>query len=269
MSKRILVIEESQESAAALRKIIEARGYEALSTCDGAEGWALIQNEKPDLVITELRLPGMSGLEICKRVRSAAALSATPIIVVTSVTADSDKPESYWASGIGCDEFVTKPFDALNIIGRIEYLLRRNDYMSATPAAAAPTASAAVSPVHHPSAAGDPRDVVRIFIESWNTKNFSREYDTLGDEMLGGIGREEYVMRRAQLYADEQGQNTTHKVLDIYAEVSHNAATVDCLREDTTLGVAHAKDERYVLKKTPEGWKIISVRSEPIQFTIE
>ncbi|MEI7635455.1 MAG: response regulator [bacterium] len=266
MSKRILIIEESPESSLALRSILEPKGYEVLAACDGAEGWTIIVNERPDLVIMELRLPGMSGMEICKRVRSSAGLAETPLIIVTSMTANSGKPESYWASGLGCDDFITKPFDALNILGRVECQLRRGQYISA---AQAPGAAAVKSSAPHPATFDDPGEVVRVFIESWNTRAFAREYDTLGEEMLGGVGREEYVRRRAQLYADEQGENTTRKALDVYVNISHNVAKVDCLREDATSGVARAKDERYALKKTPGGWKIISVRSDPIQFSIE
>ena len=102
----------------------------------------------------------------------------------------------------------------------------------------------------------DPEEVVRTFVESWNTRDFAREYDALGDEMTGGLSRPDYIQRRAQLYADENGSEMTCTVLDTSAEVSSQAATVACLREDTVKGTPWRKDERYTLRLSPNGWKL-------------
>ncbi|MEO7676275.1 MAG: hypothetical protein ABIV39_05870, partial [Verrucomicrobiota bacterium] len=187
-----------------------------------------------------------------------------------------DKPDEYWAAGLKSDDFLPKPFEPLGLLGRVEYLLRKGDYVSDI---AAPTSDRRPfkqpeltdedSPAARTRPGDDPAEVVRVFVESWNTRNFSKEYDSLGDEMLGGLSREDYVGRRAQLYADEHGDKVTNKVLDTDTKISHNIATVACLREDTTNGVPRAKDERYTLKKTTAGWKIIAVRSRPISYTLE
>jgi hypothetical protein len=87
--------------------------------------------------------------------------------------------------------------------------------------------------------------------------------------MLGGVSQEEYIRRRRALYEDEGGNATEHRVLDTDIKLSHNVATVACLREDTVRGTPRRKDERYTLKRTAKGWKIVAVRSRPITFMVE
>jgi hypothetical protein len=118
-------------------------------------------------------------------------------------------------------------------------------------------------------AGAEPDEVVRVFVESWNTRDFVAEFNALGDEMLGGLTCQEYVARRAQLYADEKGDTVKCRVLDMDVEIRGQLATVACLREDMAQDSPRRKDERYTLRRTPTGWKIVTMRSRPMTFNIE
>ena len=282
LTKKILIVDDDYEIVEFIKAILKTKGYQAVVAYDGEEGLKQLQSVKPDLVILDLRMPKMSGLEFCRAVRRDPELEAVPILVISSLAAEVEKPEEFWRQGLGCDEFLAKPFETLALLGRVEYLLRRGHYVShqnpdaepadtgnpPTAAPPAPNGESAGRVERLAEAESDPGEVVRTFVESWNSRAFPNEYDTLGEEMLGGVTRQEYVARRLQLYADEVGDNTRCHVLDMDVDVHGKMATVACLREDVVNGVPRRKDERYTLRDTRNGWKIISVRSRPLTFTI-
>ncbi len=290
MSKKILIVDDDHEIVEFIKAILKTKNYEAVGAYDGEEALQVMETLQPDLVITDLRMPKMSGLEFCRAVKTNPATENTPILVVTSLAAEVDKPEDFWRQGLGCDEFLAKPFDPLALLGRVEYLLRRSRYVShqnghtespppipdtPRPESASSTAQPDVSShASAPTAPSEsrvktPEEVVRDFIESWNSRNFAREYEAMDSEMHGGLSQNDYVQRRLQLYADEHGDLTQCHVIDIDGEIRNQMANVSCLREDTVKGVPKRKDERYTLRHTPHGWKIINVRSRPLTFTIE
>lgn len=283
-NKKILVVDDDHDMVELIKAVLRTKGYNLLGAYDGEEGLKITQTEKPDLVIVDLRMPKMSGLEFCKRVRADETISATPLLVVSSLTVGTDKSDAFWATGLGSDDFLPKPFDPLNLLGRVEYLLRKNEYVSAgaqPQPANSPAPPPKVPPIRPPTAeiadresrrtAGAPNkpdEVVRMFVESWNSQSFSREYDALGEEMLGGVSREEYVQRRMQLFIDEDGETTKHRVLDTVVSYHGKLANVACLREDMVNGTPRRKDERYVLRQDGQRWKIVSVRSRPISVSL-
>ena len=283
MSKKILIVDDDYAIVEFIKTVLKTKGYQAVVAYDGEEGLQQLQSVKPDLVILDLRMPKMSGLEFCRAVRRDPELGGVPILVISSLAAEVEKPEEFWRQGLGCDEFLAKPFETLALLGRVEYLLSRGHYVSHQGPDAAPEPDGNGAPPPAPlnpngegagrverqaEAAADPGEVVRTFVESWNSRAFPKEFDTLGEEMLGGVTRQEYVARRLQLYADEAGDGTRCRVLDMDVDVHGQMATVACLREDVVNGVPRRKDERYTLRNTRNGWKIISVRSRPLTFTI-
>ncbi|MCX7624729.1 MAG: response regulator [Candidatus Sumerlaeaceae bacterium] len=267
MGCKILVVDDEFEIVEFIKAILKTKGHTVLVAYDGEEGWNTLIREKPDLAIVDLRMPKVSGLELCRRVRRTPEIATMPLMVISSLGAVSDKPESFWAAGLRADDFLSKPFDPLTLLGRVEFLLRRRIYLSEANHAREVEASQAVEvPVERPPAnwKSNPKEVVRVFVESWNRKDFATEYETLAEEMRGGATKEEYMARRLKAYTEMGGQRTEQRVLDVYEKISHMMAAVDCLREDRVGGQVIAKDERYMLRKTADGWKIVSVRSRPI-----
>jgi len=271
--KRILVVDDETDVVELVKVVLSTKGYEVIPTYNGEDGLTAATAEKPDLIITDLKMPGMSGMEFIKRVRAVPEVAATPILVISSLGSQVDKPDSFWTVGLGSDDFLSKPFDPLGLLGRVEYLLRKQNYVSErqNPVGASVAAGMTTPPrgnaSHDVLKSDDPADVVRAFVMAWNDQDFVLEYDCLGEEMLYGLGKNEYIQRRMQSYADDRGA-TRHQVIDAETVKSGDiTATVACLRDDEVNGGSNRKDERYTLKKTNAGWRIVNVRSRALAMS--
>ncbi len=117
--ERIAVIEDDREITKLLRYNLEQDGYTVLYAGDGEAGLALVRKSRPDLVILDLMLPKMSGLEVCKIVR---AESAVPIIILTAKREETDR---VLGLELGADDYVTKPFSVREMMARVKTVLRR------------------------------------------------------------------------------------------------------------------------------------------------
>ncbi len=261
---RILVVDDDHEVVEVVKIILRTKGYHIDVAYDGEAGLEQLHRGGPyQLVICDLRMPKMSGLEFCRQLRANPEVAATPVLVISSMGSEVEKPDSFWAVGLGSDDFLSKPFDPLALLGRVEYLLRKHQYVSH----GAPAGNGSAAPTFDPHNA---EQVVRAFVESWNSANFGAEHDTLSEEMLGGLNRGQYVQRRSQVYKEEDGVSLRQEALDVtVVREMGNVSTVACLREDTRNGRVERKDERYTLKRTATGWKIVNVRSRPLGAGVE
>ncbi|MGI8907041.1 MAG: response regulator [Candidatus Sumerlaeaceae bacterium] len=269
-SRHILVVEDDVDVVEVVRLVLGTKGYQITTATNGDEGLAALEQFRPDLIITDLRMPGMSGMEFIKQVRAKPEIADLPILVISSLGAQVDKPDEFWSVGLGSDDFLAKPFDPLGLLGRVEYLLRKNQYISERGhVTKVGPAQSAEAPESQAVFADEPTEVVRRFVSAWNTQDFAAEYNCLGDEMIAGVSRQDYIQRRAQLVADDAG-NTHHHVIDAETiKTSNNVATVACLRDDKVGGTSRRKDERYTLRKAADGWKIVNVRSRAMNYSIE
>jgi two-component system alkaline phosphatase synthesis response regulator PhoP len=120
MSKRVLVVEDDEAMAVALKDGFEYEGYEVIMARDGAEGLRMAEEESPELIILDVMLPKLSGLEICKRLRSSE--NNVPIIMLTARGQEIDK---VLGLKLGADDYVTKPFSFMELVARAEAVLRR------------------------------------------------------------------------------------------------------------------------------------------------
>lgn len=270
--KRVLVVDDESDVVELVRVVLSTKGYEVIPTYNGEDGLNAAIAEKPDLIITDLKMPGMSGMEFIKHIRANADLAAIPVLVISSLGSQVDKPDSFWTLGLGSDDFLAKPFDPLGLLGRVEYLLRKQSYISErqNPVGASmagnPTPPQG-NPSHEVLKSDDPAAVVRAFVMAWNDQDFVLEYDCLGEEMLYNLGKNDYIQRRMQSYADDRGA-THHQVVDVeLVKAGDLTATVACLRDDTVSGTSNRKDERYTLKKTEKGWRIVNVRSRALAMS--
>lgn len=119
MSKKILIVDDEPYIQTLLRQALEDledSGVELLLVGDGQKAWELIQSERPDLIILDLMLPGLSGYEICERVKSDPALAGTHIIMLTAKGQAIDRKRGF---DVGADEYITKPFELKLLVGRI------------------------------------------------------------------------------------------------------------------------------------------------------
>jgi len=118
--KRILVIEDDTAILRGLKDNLEYEHYEVLTATDGEEGYALIRQQKPDLIVLDLMLPRMSGYEVCRKVREEGG--KVPILILTARGEEGDK---VFGLNIGADDYMTKPFSVREILARIQAILRR------------------------------------------------------------------------------------------------------------------------------------------------
>jgi two-component system KDP operon response regulator KdpE len=115
----VLVIDDEEQIRRALHSILAARGYEVSLAASGEEGIDSATRVAPDLVVLDLTLPGISGLDVCRRLRR---WYAGPILVLSVRDSDDDK---VLALDLGADDYLTKPFSAPELLARVRALLRR------------------------------------------------------------------------------------------------------------------------------------------------
>lgn len=118
---RILIVEDEPNMVAGLRDNFEFEGYEVLSAYDGAEGLERALAESPDLIVLDVMMPKMSGLEVCKQLK--AKRPSIPIIMLTARGQEVDKVVGL---ELGADDYVTKPFSIRELMARVKAVLRRS-----------------------------------------------------------------------------------------------------------------------------------------------
>ncbi len=119
---RILIVEDDRDIAALIAHYLEKAGYTAETVSDGAQALARAAAAPPDLVILDLMLPGLNGLEVCKALRAHTRTTALPIIMLT---ARGEESERIIGLDSGADDYVVKPFRPNELMARVRALLRR------------------------------------------------------------------------------------------------------------------------------------------------
>jgi two-component system, cell cycle response regulator DivK len=120
MSKRILVVEDHEDNRQILRDLLASAGYEMIEAGNGEAGVAAAAAEHPDLILMDIQLPILDGYEATRQIKADPALSAIPIIVVTSYALSGDEEKARIA---GCDAYVAKPYSPRQLLARIRDFL--------------------------------------------------------------------------------------------------------------------------------------------------
>jgi DNA-binding response OmpR family regulator len=119
---RVLIVEDDEDIAALIAHYLEKSGYTAEIMADGGRALIRARETPPDLVILDLMLPGLNGLEICKALRAGSGTATLPIIMLT---ARGEEAERIAGLDVGADDYVVKPFSPNELIARVRALLRR------------------------------------------------------------------------------------------------------------------------------------------------
>jgi len=119
MAVRILIVDDEPNIIGTVTPLLRARGYDVLSAMNGRSALDIVERDKPDLVILDLGLPDMQGVDVCREIRHS---SNTPVLVLSARGAEGDKVNALDA---GADDYVTKPFGAEELLARIRVCLRR------------------------------------------------------------------------------------------------------------------------------------------------
>ena len=119
MAKRILLIDDEPKIVEICSDYLRAAGFETIAAGDGPQGLALARSEKPDLIVLDLMLPGIDGLDLCRSLRRE---SNVPIIMLTARIDETDK---LIGLELGADDYITKPFSPRELVVRVRTVLRR------------------------------------------------------------------------------------------------------------------------------------------------
>ncbi len=122
MEKRVLVVDDEQSIVTLLQYNLEQSGYKVTTALDGTTGRDLALTEEFDMIILDLMLPGMDGIEVCKQLRQQRVL--TPILMLT---AKDDEFDKILGLELGADDYMTKPFSPREVVARIKAILRRTE----------------------------------------------------------------------------------------------------------------------------------------------
>jgi two-component system alkaline phosphatase synthesis response regulator PhoP len=122
VKEKILIVEDEKDIVKMLDYNLKKEGFRTISASDGEDALDLATREHPDLIILDLMLPGINGLEVCKTLKKETKTASIPIIMLTAKTQESDKVVGL---ELGADDYMTKPFSVRELIARIKAVLRR------------------------------------------------------------------------------------------------------------------------------------------------
>jgi two-component system phosphate regulon response regulator PhoB len=129
MSHRILIVEDDEDICEILRYNLEREGFTVAATATGEDGLAHAREQLPDLILLDLMLPGIQGLEVCRRLRRLESTANVPLIIVSAKGEEADVVAGL---EMGADDFVTKPFSPRELVARVRSVLRRGRGSSET-----------------------------------------------------------------------------------------------------------------------------------------
>lgn len=122
MNRKILIVEDEKDIVKMLEYALKKEGFTVVSVRNGLEAVNTAERERPDLVLLDLMLPGMGGLDVCKSLKSDRKTSGIPVIILTAKSQEIDKVIGL---ELGADDYMTKPFSPRELMARIKAVLRR------------------------------------------------------------------------------------------------------------------------------------------------
>jgi len=126
VNKKVLIVEDEKSIVDILRFNLTHEGYETLEAYDGPTGLRLALESSPDLILLDLMLPGMDGLQVCRALRESG--SNTPVLIITAREEEKDK---VLGLELGADDYITKPFSVRELLARVKANIRRVDMVAA------------------------------------------------------------------------------------------------------------------------------------------
>lgn len=126
-AKTILIVEDEADIASLIKLYLEKEGYHTALAKTGTDALKSLSSERPDMVILDLMLPEMDGLELCKKIRNKSETALLPIIMLTAKTEESD---TVVGLELGADDYITKPFSPKALVARMKALFRRLERQS-------------------------------------------------------------------------------------------------------------------------------------------
>jgi phosphate regulon transcriptional regulator PhoB len=124
VQKKILVVDDEKDIVDLVAYNLEQEGFAVIKAYDGKQAWERVNAERPDLLILDLMMPGLPGMEVCRMIRRQESTASLPIIMLT---AKSDPIDKILGLEVGADDYIAKPFHVRELIARVRAVLRRSE----------------------------------------------------------------------------------------------------------------------------------------------
>ena len=124
LANKIIIVDDEQSVRELVSDVLEAEKFKVTKCCDTDEGYKRILKSKPDLIILDVKMPQIGGIELCRLLREEASTKDIPIIMLTVESTETDKIIGF---GVGADDYITKPFSNKELVARVKALLRRTN----------------------------------------------------------------------------------------------------------------------------------------------
>ena len=125
MAAYILVVDDDRDIAQVIRVTLESKAFEVEVAYDGKQALASAKKRKPDAIVLDLMMPKMSGIQVLNALRAENNTKDIPVLMLTAATKYSEKPDEYWKDKVGVDDYVSKPFEPMELLQRIENLIKQ------------------------------------------------------------------------------------------------------------------------------------------------
>jgi CheY-like chemotaxis protein len=120
VSSTFCVIDDEREICDLFRLIFECRGYRCVIAHNGEDGLAAVRAHRPAAIFLDVQMPRMNGLEVLAAIRADPTISATPVMLMTALTSETNTPPRDWAKSTGADAFLPKPFDLDDLLAQVQ-----------------------------------------------------------------------------------------------------------------------------------------------------
>jgi DNA-binding response OmpR family regulator len=121
---KVLIADDIREIRDLLRLFLEPH-YDVIIARNGEEAWELFNSERPDLVLTDVVMPRLTGLDLCARIKLQSFSPETPVVLVTAATRETSLADGFWNKAAGSDGFITKPFSGEQVLRKVRDCLRK------------------------------------------------------------------------------------------------------------------------------------------------
>jgi len=117
-------VDDEEDISEILKITLEAAGHEVFTAANGAAGLKMISKVDPDLVVLDVMMPKMNGMQVVEVMKGKESLNHIPILMLTAVTKNSLQPDDHWKKKVGVEDFMSKPFEPLELMSRVDKILK-------------------------------------------------------------------------------------------------------------------------------------------------
>lgn len=123
---KILVVDDEEDIVQVVTITLEARGHDVIPAYNGKECLAKVKKTEPDLIVLDVMMPKMNGMQVVDQLRNSTEYDHIPIIMLTAATQYARKPDEYWQKKVGVEGYITKPFEPVDLLKRVDEVLQNN-----------------------------------------------------------------------------------------------------------------------------------------------